>query len=205
MLNPYRVVPLVSRACTIAVSRLVIEPVSLRRMVFVMRRTVLLLISGILAIAPLSGAIAGYGTPNGSVTVTTSDPSPNAGDDVVIPIAVLDASGSPDAGVACTATVSSQPGAGATVSPTNVTTGADGSASVTLKTGSSDGAITVSVECDGDRDANVTLAVGSPPAPPDTGTGASATSAPGGLSALWLLVLLPALGIPAAIAVGRRS
>ena len=167
-----------------------------------MKRIITVLLAATVLALPVSAALAQYPPAGGNVTVTTSDPNPDTGATVNIPVAVLDATSGPVADAACTATVSSQPGSDASVSPPSFTTDSEGKATLSLSTGSSNGAVTVEVSC-GDLDATVTVPIGSI-SPPDTGAGLSSSEERGGFNLALLLLVVPALGA-AGIATARVS
>jgi len=168
-------------------------------------RVALLCLSGLVALS-VGVALAQYPTPEGNVTATPSDPNPGVEATIQLTVTATTATGGGAAGASCTAAISSQPGTGASVSPTTFVTGSNGQAVLTVQTGSASGQLRLSIVC-GARTAAITLPVGAPPAPPATGTGIE--SRPGtawspGTPTLGLAGLATALTLLAAWKFARR-
>jgi hypothetical protein len=137
-----------------------------------------------------SQALAQYPPPLGSISASPSNPNPGLNSDTSVTVTVNSDAGVPAGSAACGATIASQPGTDATLSPSNFVTDAAGQATLILHTGSAPGQVTIAVTC-GQLSANTVVNVGASPddvpRPPDTGAGA-ATGQSGGSSPLpWAL------------------
>jgi ABC-type Na+ efflux pump permease subunit len=156
-------------------------------------------------------ASAQYPPPAGSVTVSLSDTTPATGSSVTCTCAVLDTVGNPVAGEVCVFTIVSQPGTDASLSSTTAITNAQGIATVTLFTGSTSGAISVSAEARSIESQATAIAEaatptvpGTPGAAPPTGAGHGDGGTP---LALWLVAIGAAcvLGLGSLVVVLRST
>lgn len=150
-------------------------------------RVALLCLTGIVALGA-GVALGQYPQPGGNVTATPSNPNPAVGATVQLTVTATTATGAVDPNVSCTAAISSQPGTGASVSPTTFTTGSNGQAVLTIQTGSASGQLGLSVVC-GARTTAITLPVGAPPAAPATGMGTEPRSLQGWDSGMRTMAL----------------
>ncbi len=167
-------------------------------------RVALLCLSGLVALS-VGVALAQYPRLRERHSDTV-DPNPGVEATIQLTVTATPARGGAAAGASCTAAISSQPGTGASVSPTSFVTGSNGQAVLTVQTGSASGQLRLSIVC-GARTAAITLPVGAPPAPPATGTGIE--SRPGtawspGTPTLGLAGLATALTLLAAWKFARR-
>lgn len=162
-------------------------------------------IVAIFAVASLAlgatSALAQYPPPAGNIAVVPTTPNPPVGGETPFSIKLLSQAGVNESGTVCSARVASQPGAGAFVVPESFVTAADGSASLTLHSGSAAGEVKVEVKC-GEHTALATFAVGSknesapvpgaapqvPPLPPATGESTSRDGSSMPLAALFTAV-----------------
>jgi hypothetical protein len=96
-----------------------------------------------LAVAAISTASAQYPPPTGNCVVTASATATETGDGVTITVTVRDIEGNPVAGELVSLGVESQPGSGASITPTSATTGADGTVHATLNVGTDPGTVVV--------------------------------------------------------------
>ena len=158
------------------------------------------LAASLLALPLFHGAArAQYPPPTGNVTLTAGTTTTTPGSSVPISATIRDQYGSVVAGVACTFSIISQPGTGASVVPGPFTTDLNGLARTTLSAGSTAGTIVVGALC-GELSAQVSVvnsaAVGLPP----TGT-SQADDTPAGMT--WVLGIAAgaALGIGGTLAV----
>ena len=102
------------------------------------------------------------------------------------------------------ASLLSQPGQGAKVTPLDVTTDENGQAKLVLATGDTAGVIKIQSVC-GELSANVTIPVGQAPGPPNTGTGFD-SGLPLGAAALAMGgFAVAALGLTSVITRRRES
>ena len=139
-------------------------------------RFALLGVLSIMLLATSTVAVAQYPGPAANITLTPSDATPEPGSTVTIAISVTDGDGEPVEGVGLTAEITSQPGDSAEIiDPANVTTGADGTASIDVFVGHDPGQVVVLVTAN-DLEASVVLSVGVDPIPPDTGTSGAASA-----------------------------
>jgi hypothetical protein len=129
-------------------------------------------IIAIVAVAALGAgtALAQYPPPGGNITTST------AGNQLTVTVSTQ--SGAPSPNVVCVASVGSQPGTGASVSPTNFTTNAQGRAVLNVTPGSGTGQVRIDIAC-GTLSASAVLPVGAQPAPPSTGSGGEDSSSSG--------------------------
>lgn len=146
-----------------------------------------------------TAALAQYPPPAGNIAVVPTDPDPPVGGETPFTIKLLSQAGVNESGTVCSARVASQPGAGAFVVPESFVTAVDGSANLTLHSGSAAGEVKVEVKC-GEHTALATFAVGStnesapagapqlPPLPPATGESTSRDSSSLPLAALFTIV-----------------
>lgn len=159
------------------------------------------LAASLLALPLFHGAArAQYPPPTGNVTLTAGTTTTTPGSSVPISATIRDQYGSVVAGVACTFSIISQPGTGASVVPGPFATDLNGVTRTTLSAGSTTGTIVVGALC-GELSAQVSVvnaaaAVGLPP----TGTG-QANDTPAGMT--WVLGIAAgaALGIGGTLAV----
>jgi hypothetical protein len=107
-------------------------------------RLIALSVASVLALS-VSAAFAQYPAPAGSVGISLSTANPQVGSTVDATVRIIGPGGSTLGGASCSASVSG--GTGASVSPAEFTTGPDGSAALSVNTGSSAGQITVTVNC----------------------------------------------------------
>jgi hypothetical protein len=138
------------------------------------------LIGAVLAIAVATFGLypkasqAQYPPPIGSLTALASPPSATTGSNVTLTCKLQDATGQPVAGEACTIGISSEPGDDAAVGSKVVTktTDSQGIATTNLYTGSSAGAIVISMAAAGVSGSVVVTVseAASPPAAPLDGT-----------------------------------
>ena len=143
---------------------------------------------------------AQYPQPTGSVAVTAAQTNVTVGGSVAITATLRDLNGAAVANQACTLSIASQPGTGASVAPTSAQTNANGVVNATVSVGTTPGLVTVHVTCGGVAGAItiVASAVATPTAlpaatpasgfPPQSGvelpnTGAGATGSSSGLAA----------------------
>jgi hypothetical protein len=148
-----------------------------------------------LALSLIGQAWAQYPPPAGSVVLAAGDATPGLGVEVAVTATVLDSSGLPAAGVACTFHIAQQPGGDASVDPGPVTTDAAGNVSTRLQTGSTAGTIAVEAVC-GELSALVSVVAsagqeGAAPPPaslPDTGVGATPEDGGGASWVFWGLI-----------------
>jgi ABC-type Na+ efflux pump permease subunit len=187
----------------------------LRKVLPAIALAVIALLVALMALTIAGGtASAQYPPPAGSVTVSLSDPTPPTESSVTCTCAVLDSAGNPVAGELCVFTIVSQPGTDAYLSSTSAVTNAQGIATVSLYTGSTAGAISVSAEARSiESQATAIAESGTPVAPtapatpgaaPPTGVGQS----DGGTSlALWLVAIGAAgvLGLASLVVVLRSA
>jgi hypothetical protein len=127
---------------------------------------------------------AQYPPPSGSITVTGSSTTSQAGGDVTLTCTLRAADGSPIVGTPCTLTIVSEPGTDAGLDSKTVTkiTDANGQITDTLHVGSTPGLIIIAAQSGGLQSTLVVQVMGSaaPPAapvegnvilPPSTGSG----------------------------------
>jgi hypothetical protein len=129
-----------------------------------------LLVSGAGVLGASTAQAQLYPHPEGVCVLTPVEPNPSISSETEILLVLSDLNGNPIAGVVSTATLLSQPGGGATVTPLNFTTDANGQATLVLATGDAAGVVTIQTVC-GELSANLNIPVGQPPGPPNTGTG----------------------------------
>ncbi|HLB22472.1 MAG TPA: hypothetical protein VJP07_00100 [Dehalococcoidia bacterium] len=167
----------------------------------------------ILIASNASTAHAQYPPPDASLTVTASQTTATAGQQVTVSAVLRDADGDVLANQPCVARVASQPGTGASVSPTDITTDGNGVARTTLNVGTTPGTIQVEVVC-GTIVGRVGVILGAAAQPPLSpielpGTGSGPDTPSAGLSALLLLtagaIALLAARRYARLGSGRRS
>jgi hypothetical protein len=169
----------------------------------------------LVALAVAGGtASAQYPPPVGSVDTSLSDPTPATGASVACTCEVLDTVGNPVAGEVCEFTIVSQPGTDASLSSTTAVTNAQGIATVTLFTGSTEGTIVVEAEARSiASQATATAEVATPVAPtvpatpgaaPPTGAGQGDGGTP---IALWIVAIgaAGALGLASLVIVLRSA
>lgn len=156
-------------------------------------------------------ASAQYPPPAGSVTTSLSDTTPATGSSVTVTCTVLDTVGNPVAGEVCVFTIVSQPGTDVSLSSTTAVTNAQGIATVTLYTGSTVGAISVSAEARSIESQATAIAEaatptvpGTPGAAPPTGVGQGDGGTP---LALWIVAIgaAGALGLASLLVVLRSA
>lgn len=148
-----------------------------------------------LALSLFGQAWAQYPAPVGSVVLAAGDATPGLGVAVDVTATVLDESGLPAEGVACTFRIAQQPGSGASVDPGPATTDAAGNVSISLQTGDTPGTIAVEAVC-GELSALVSVVAsagqqGAAPPPaslPDTGIGANPEDGGRASWAFWGLI-----------------
>ncbi|TAK71534.1 MAG: hypothetical protein EPO22_01140 [Dehalococcoidia bacterium] len=112
-------------------------------------------------------AHAQYPQPSGSVAVTAAATNVTVGGSVAITATVRDANGDVLANESCTLAIASQPGTGASVSPTSAETDANGVVEATVDVGSTTGFVVVRVTC-GDIAGSVTVVASAAVAPAAT-------------------------------------
>lgn len=162
-----------------------------------------LLISGVGVLGASTAQAQLYPEPEGVCVLTPVEPNPSIRSETEILLVLSDLNGNPIAGVASSATLLSQPGQGAKVTPLNITTDANGRATLVLATGDTAGVVKIQTVC-GELSANVSIPIGQPPGPPNTGTGFDSGLASGtGIIAMGSLAAA-ALGL-AAVAKRRAS
>jgi hypothetical protein len=171
---------------------------------------------GLLVALVIAGgtASAQYPPPVGSVTAALSDPTPATGTSVTCTCTVLDTVGNPVADEVCEFTIVSQPGTDASLSSTTAVTNAQGIAIVTLFTGSTAGAISVSAEARSIESQATAVAEAATPvvptvpaapgAAPPTGAGQGDGGTP---LALWIVAIgsAGALGLASLLIVLRSA
>ena len=130
--------------------------------------------AGIVITAMLAMAVAGGGTahaqypqPSGSVAVTAAATNTTVGGSVVITATVRNVYGDEVADESCTLAIASQPGTGASVSPTSAETDATGAVHATVAVGSTPGFVVVRVTC-GDVAGAITVVASAAVAPTAT-------------------------------------
>lgn len=161
----------------------------------------------LLAVFGVSPASAQYPPPSGNCGVTVATASVAAGGSASITIVIRDANGNPVPGTPVSASISKQPGSGATVTLNSSTTDANGQVTGTVQAGSTAGIIEVTATAPGVT-CSAQLAAGQGAvapeiALPNTGTGPTdGASAP--LVALVLLALA-GFGVVTIGAVARRA
>ena len=136
------------------------------------------LLIGVLAVPTANAQI--YPQPSGYCVVSLSDPLPPVDAEVTLTITAADNAGNPIVGESGDMSIVQQPGDSAYLAPSSYTTGANGTADVTLYTGSEPGLIRITSPC-GPAQVVANVNVGQPPGPPSTGTGlddASGASTP---------------------------
>lgn len=111
-----------------------------------------------------------YPAPNGYCLLSLSGAFPPLGSTVELVVTAADNAGNPLPNLSGSAQIVEQPGTSATLTPSTFTTGADGTATMQLYTGTTPGVVRVSSLC-GDIEVGTNLLIGTPPAPPPTGEG----------------------------------
>lgn len=154
-------------------------------------------------------AMAQYPPPIGNIAAQPTNPNPKVNQDAPLVVTVQSESGVAAASVACTASMASQPGNDARVSPASFTTDSAGTANLTVHTGSTAGQVKVSVNCGALSTLAVmevqgALAQGDAPRPPNTGTGGTATTGPSNDTAPWILGALVAMAAATGFAARRK-
>ena len=171
-------------------------------------RTIAVTAAALIALGA-SQALAQYPPPLGSIVTHPSNPNPGLNTDTSVTVTVNSDAGVPAGSVACGATMASQPGTDATVSPANFITDPSGQATLILGSGSTPGQVTIAVTC-GQLSATAVVTVGaaSPgdaPKPPDTGAGVAIGQSDDSSALLWALATAVAVtGGAAFIATKRR-
>ncbi|MBI5947797.1 MAG: hypothetical protein HY875_06650 [Chloroflexi bacterium] len=167
------------------------------------------ILAGFAAVLALGAgvAVAQYPAPGGNITTTVATGNPATGSTTEVTVTVADSAGVAAAGVACTATVGSQPGSGASVFPAAFTTDAAGLGALTVTTGDSPGQVRIDITC-GQISATASIPVGGltpgfVPAPPNTGTGTAGGD--GGFPYTVLASVAVVLVVGAGSAVVRRG
>ncbi len=154
--------------------------------------SLLAVVTSTMLIASMAGtAHAQYPPPGSSLTVTAGQTTATAGQTVPITAVLRDNDGDVLANQACVARVARQPGTGASVSPTDVTTDGNGAARTTLNVGSTPGTIEVEVVC-GTITGRVSVILSAAAQPPQSpielpSTGSGPDSQSGGLTAVLLI------------------
>jgi len=161
-----------------------------------------LLISGVGALGASTANAQLYPHPEGVCVLTPVEPNPSVSSETEILLVLSDLDGNPIAGVASTASVLSQPGQGAKVTPLNVTTDENGQARLVLATGDTAGLVKIQTVC-GELSANVNIPIGQPPGPPNTGTGFGRSLGSAGLAMVGLGAA--AIGLTGVLAKQRAS
>ena len=173
-----------------------------------MRSFTLLAASLLMAVAAFGGTTVAnaqsYPPPVGNCVFIPAIPNPGINQNVSILLVWADTAGNPLPGQTSTISIVKQPGTTATITPSQFTTGPDGTAQLTLFTGDTPGVITLSANC-GSIDTQVQLPVGEPPLPPNTGTeGVLAQSGVVAASALASTVVVACLAFAGVWLVRRR-
>ncbi len=162
-------------------------------------------------------ALADYPPPNGSVEFQVSDTTAEPGEAVTVTVIVLDDAGNPAANVACTMSITGQPGSGASVTQNSAETDANGAIAGTLVVGGSLGSVVVTAICPTGPGASDTLSasgtvvvagdvgVALPPASlPSTGMGAASGGA-GSWFAQLAIALAAAGAVLVALGAAKRT
>ena len=149
-------------------------------------RSIILGVAATAFLALGGAALAQYPPPDGAVTLSPADPIPDLGSTTTLTVAVVDSAGAGVSGASCTAEITSQPGSTASIGNSNVTTDANGVASVEVSVGDSAGQVVVGIVC-GDLEASIVLSAGIAPGAPDTGSGNELASDSSGSSSLYLV------------------
>lgn len=157
-----------------------------------------LLVSGVGVLGASTAQAQLYPHPEGVCVLTPVEPNPSISSQTEILLVLSDLNGNPIAGVASTATLLSQPGQGAKVTPVSVTTDANGQATLVLATGDSAGVIKIQTVC-GELSANVNIPIGQPPGPPNTGTGLDSDRSLGNAALAMSGLVAAALGLTGVI------
>ncbi len=134
-----------------------------------------------------------YPAPNGYCVLSLSTAFPALGATVELVVTAADNAGNPLPNLTGTVRIVEQPGTSATLTPSTFTTGADGTATMQLHTGSTPGVVRVSSLC-GDIEVGTNLLIGNPPAPPPTGEGTE-SRAMNGAAAVTTLTGIAALAL----------
>lgn len=159
-------------------------------------------------------ASAQYSPPSGSVSVSTSDPTPVTGSSVTLSLSL---GGPAVAGVQCTVSIDRQPGTDAAIlGPSVLTTDSSGNVSLDLFVGSTPGLLVLSVSCSNGAAGSLSMSVGSSPRsisartaadPLGAGTSPDANDASDAGSSSSMAFLLGALGVlvvSSSVVVGGR-
>ncbi|MEZ4502002.1 MAG: hypothetical protein R3C39_05220 [Dehalococcoidia bacterium] len=170
-------------------------------------RSLTLLTASLLMAAAVFGSTTvanaqSYPPPVGNCVFIPAVPNPGVNQNVSILLVWTDTGGNPLPGQTSTISIVKQPGTTATITPSEFTTGADGTAQLTLFTGETAGTITLSATC-GSIDTQVVLPVGQPPLPPNTGSAGVVESGVVAVSALVSTLVVAVLAF-AGVWVARR-
>ncbi len=152
-----------------------------------------------------TAALAQYPPPTGNVTVTTSSATAPLGGTVTLTLTVKDVNGAPVANRACTLSIASQPGTGASVTPASATTNASGVVSANLSVGTTAGVVSVSANCGGVLGV-ASVNVGGVQTAPSSGVGLPATgtgiNSSGTSGITYVFIALAAAGVLIALSAG---
>lgn len=140
-----------------------------------------IIITAMLLVAMTRGgaAHAQYPQPTGSVAVTAAASNVTVDGSVAITATLRDLNGGVLANESCTLAIASQPGTGASVSPTSGETDANGAVHATVSVGSTPGFVVVRVTCDGLAGAvTVVASAAVVPTPPSAAGGPAGVGKP---------------------------
>jgi len=151
-------------------------------------------------------ASAQYPPPTGNCAVTVATASVAANGSATVTIVIRDANGNPVPNTPVSASITKQPGSGATVTLNSATTDANGQVTGTVQAGNAAGIVEVTATAPGVT-CSAQLAAGQGAvapeiALPNTGTGPTAGS--GGPQGALVLLALAGLGVVAVGTVARR-
>lgn len=114
---------------------------------FTLKVGALAVAAALLGLVSVQETAANYPPPAGSAALSGSSTTASVGGDVVLTLTLVDSTGSPIAGKACTMYISSQPGIDATVTQDSATTDADGVITASLYAGTAPGIVQVVANC----------------------------------------------------------
>jgi hypothetical protein len=146
-------------------------------------RAALVAMAALLALG-VGQVLAQYPPPAGNILAQPANPNPMVNSETQVTVSVQSQAGVPASNVGCIASIASQPGKAAAVSPSFFNTDSAGKATLSVFTGDTPGQVRIGIDCGG-LSTNAVLAVRaetSAPLPPDTGQGVQAAG--GGTSSL---------------------
>lgn len=152
-------------------------------------------------------ALAQYPPPAGNILAQPANPNPLVNTQTQVFLTVQSQAGVPASNVGCIAAIGSQPGSGASVSPSQFVTDSAGKATLVVQTGDTAGQLHIGIDCGG-LSANAVLLVGATagggPLPPNTGEGAQAAS-DSGIASVLVIGLVAVVAGGAGIGIARRK